>query len=112
VTEGAVLADGRLSVRLSVGSSRPEPFGSEAVVDDGPTRAEGSPGTRLAASFDRRAPRLLWPLTSHFSPSLVPCGLAKARRPFAVPAPVRGSAGGLRKVNWQDHSAKACQPLW
>jgi hypothetical protein len=72
-------------------------------------RAQGSP---LPSTGALHAGGLLWPLTSHFSPSLVPCGLAKARRPLAVPAPVRGSGGGLRKVNWQDHSAKACQPLW
>ena len=64
MTDGAISAGhSRLSVRLSVRSSQPEPFGPEAVVDDGPTGAEGSPGTKLAASFDRRAPRARpWPL--------------------------------------------------
>jgi len=41
-------------------------------------------------------------------------GLIEAARPLTAPAstPVQGSGGGLRSVNWQDRSAKACQPPW
>ena len=66
----------RLSVRLSVRSSQPEPFGPEAVVDDGPTRAQGARSSPLALTGVLHARGLPWPVTSHVWPSLVPCRLA------------------------------------
>ena len=58
MTEGAVLAPhGRLAVRFPVRSSQPEPFGSEAVVDDGPTRPSRKPGHKARSFGPARSTR-------------------------------------------------------